>query len=80
MHSPGLFEALLVAEVAGLELHLFAGGAHHGCLLAAAWGPADEVGALHVELIIESLVIESRHKKPPSWLCCPVVEWCRIVE
>lgn len=41
--GPGLLEAVLAAEVAGLEVHLLAGGAHHGCLLAAARAPAREV-------------------------------------
>lgn len=47
MNRPGFFEAVLVAEVAGFEIHGFAGGTHHGCLFAAARGPAHEVAALH---------------------------------
>ena len=47
MDGPSLFEALLVAEVAGLEVHLLAGRAHHGGLLAAPRAPAHEVAALH---------------------------------
>lgn len=47
VYSPCLFEAVLAAEVAGLQIHLFAGGTHHGCLLAAAWSPAYCVVRLH---------------------------------
>jgi hypothetical protein len=39
MDSPGLFEALLAAEVGEIEIHLFAGGTHHSGFLAAAWSP-----------------------------------------
>ena len=45
--GPGFFEAVLVAEVGGIEVHFFAGGADHGSFVFAAWSPAYILNCFH---------------------------------